>query len=65
MSTLTVLGKAAMFVSMILGYAQMESKEHVEYRYGVLTTVLFLILVGSPLLNIVRLFIITLFLYFY
>ncbi|CAB0038201.1 unnamed protein product [Trichogramma brassicae] len=52
MSTLTVLAKATLFVAVILGYAQLEDKELVEFRYGVLTTALFLFLVGSPLMHI-------------
>ncbi|XP_058794724.1 sugar transporter SWEET1-like [Phymastichus coffea] len=46
------LGKATLFVALVLGYAQIESKEHVEYRYGILTTILFLVLIGSPLFNL-------------
>ncbi|XP_011500837.1 PREDICTED: sugar transporter SWEET1 [Ceratosolen solmsi marchali] len=52
MNTLSALAKATAFVSLVLGYAQIESKEHIEFRYGVLITALFLILVGSPLMHL-------------
>lgn len=50
--TLTILAKATAFVGLVLGYAQIENEEHIEFRYGVLTTTLFLILVGSPLIHL-------------
>ena len=51
---MTTLGKATLFVALVLGYAQVENKDLIEFRYGVLTTTLMFILIGSPLINLVR-----------
>lgn len=43
---------ATVFVAIILGYAELESPELLEFRYGLLVTVLMLALVGSPLKDV-------------
>ncbi|XP_044753679.1 sugar transporter SWEET1-like [Coccinella septempunctata] len=42
----------ALLVSVCLGYTEVESPDLLEYRYGLLVTVLMLLLMGSPLIDI-------------
>lgn len=51
---LVTLQKATAFVAIVWGYTLWEKEEHLEFRYGMLTTVLFLTLIASPLFNLVR-----------
>ncbi|XP_014207581.1 sugar transporter SWEET1 [Copidosoma floridanum] len=51
-SCLITLSKAVAFVAVVLGYTKIESQEHIEYRFGIVTTVLFLLLIASPLFNL-------------
>ena len=50
--TLALMGKAAAFVAAFLVYAQMEDSEKLEFRFGVIVTGLFFLLIASPLLHI-------------
>lgn len=47
------LGYGSILVGVVLGYTQMENPSNLEYRYGLIVTVLMLILIGSPLLEVV------------
>lgn len=47
------LGLATALVAVFLGYAQIESHENIEFRYGLVLTVLMLLLLGAPLLDVV------------
>lgn len=42
----------AIITMVLLGYAQIESEELVEYRFGLIVTILMLTLIGSPLLEV-------------
>ncbi|XP_054287152.1 sugar transporter SWEET1-like [Macrosteles quadrilineatus] len=48
----SALGKATALVAVLLGYTQWEAQEHVEFRFGLIVTVLMLGLIGSPLLSL-------------
>lgn len=48
------LSIGAALVAVFLGYAQFESPQNIEYRYGLILTILMLLLIGSPLLDVVR-----------
>lgn len=50
--TLVLLGKTAAFVSVFLLYAQMENSEKIEFRFGIIVTTLFLLLIASPLIHL-------------
>lgn len=47
------LGVGLAIMSLFLFYAKMESNENVEYRYGLIVTILMLLLLGSPLVEVV------------
>lgn len=47
------MGKAAILSAAILAYAEIEKKEHLEFRYGIIVTVLMFALIGAPLLHLV------------
>lgn len=47
---------SAALVTAIFGYVYMESEPNIEFRYGFLITVLSLLLLGSPLLEIVSIY---------
>lgn len=40
-------------VSVIIGYVQIEDQEKVEFRFGMLITLLLIALIGAPLLSVV------------
>lgn len=40
-------------VAIFLGYAQFENPDNLEFRYGLILTILMLLLLGSPLLDMV------------
>lgn len=40
-------------LAVLLGYAQLESSENIEYRFGLILTLLMLALLGAPLLDVV------------
>nr|CAH7718799.1 unnamed protein product [Callosobruchus chinensis] len=46
------LGIATAIVAVVIGYAAVESPDEVEFRYGMIVTILMLILLGSPLLDV-------------
>ncbi|KZC12210.1 Sugar transporter SWEET1, partial [Dufourea novaeangliae] len=50
--TLALIGKVAAFVMVFLAYAQLESPEKVEYRFGLIVTILLFLLIGSPLIHL-------------
>lgn len=50
--TLALIGKAAGIVTALLAYSQMEDPEKIEFRFGLIVTALFLLLIGSPLLHL-------------
>ncbi|XP_031828482.1 sugar transporter SWEET1 [Nomia melanderi] len=50
--TLTLMGKVAAAVSVFLVYAQVEIPEKLEYRFGLIVTALFFLLIGSPLIHL-------------
>lgn len=41
-------------VAIFLGYAHFENPDYIEFRYGMVLTILMLLLLGSPLLDVVR-----------
>lgn len=43
------IGYSVALVAVLLGYSQVESPENLEFRYGMIVTVLLLALIGSPL----------------
>lgn len=47
------LGIGAVVVAIFLGYAQVEDPQNLEFRYGLIVTVLMLLLLGSPLIQLV------------
>lgn len=47
------LGVGTALVAVFLGYAHIESAQNLEFRYGMLLTILMLLLLGAPLLDIV------------
>ncbi|CAL7935121.1 unnamed protein product [Xylocopa violacea] len=50
--TLALIGKATAFVMVLLAYAQTESPENIEFRFGLIVTVLLLLLIASPLVHL-------------
>ncbi|XP_012282802.1 sugar transporter SWEET1 [Orussus abietinus] len=46
------IAKAVAFLAIILGYMQIESSENLEFRCGIIITVLMLLLLGAPLFNL-------------
>lgn len=50
-----MLTKATLFTGALWGYAAIEDEKLIEYRFGVILTVLMLALIGSPLFNLVNL----------
>ncbi|CAK9807257.1 Sugar transporter SWEET1 [Anthophora plagiata] len=50
--TLVLIGKVTAFVMALLAYAQVECPENIEFRFGLIVTVLLLLLIGSPLIHI-------------
>ncbi|KAJ8931702.1 hypothetical protein NQ314_015349 [Rhamnusium bicolor] len=46
------LGVGSVIVATFLGYAELEDPNNLEYRYGLIVTVLMLLLLGSPLLDV-------------
>ncbi|XP_067214104.1 sugar transporter SWEET1 isoform X2 [Linepithema humile] len=44
--------KITIFVLMLIGYAQIEDSTKIEYRFGIVVTVLLLLLIGAPLVHI-------------
>lgn len=61
-----LIAKTLGLASIFLAYAKFENPEYIEFRYGLLTTVLLLMLIGTPLMNLVSTDLITrLDIYFY
>lgn len=54
-----LIGKTLGLASIFLAYAKFESPDLIEFRYGLLTTALLLMLVGTPLMNLVSINLIT------
>jgi len=50
-----MLTKTALFTGVLWGYTTIEDEKLIEYRFGVILTVLMLILIGSPLFSLVNL----------
>lgn len=46
------VSKAVVLVAVLIAYANWESKENVEYRFGMIVTVLMLSLIGAPLMSL-------------
>ncbi|CAH1156200.1 unnamed protein product [Phaedon cochleariae] len=46
------LGIGATLIAIFLGYAEWEEPSNLEYRYGLIVTILMLLLLGSPLLDV-------------
>ncbi|XP_065206594.1 sugar transporter SWEET1-like [Planococcus citri] len=46
------LSKAAIFIAVIIGYAQRESKDVVQFRFGLIVTFILLALIASPLISV-------------
>jgi len=51
-----MLTKATLFTSVLWGYSTIEDEKLIEYRFGVILTVLMLTLIGAPLFSLVNLF---------
>lgn len=49
---ISMLTKTALFTGVLWGYTTIEDEKLVEYRFGVILTVLMLILIGSPLFSL-------------
>ncbi|XP_076289871.1 sugar transporter SWEET1 [Lasioglossum baleicum] len=49
---LASLGKLTALVAVFLAYAQMENPEKIEYRFGLIVTILLLLLIASPLFHL-------------
>jgi len=47
--------KATVFTGILWGYSIIEDEKLIEYRFGVILTVLMIILIGSPLFSLVNL----------
>lgn len=47
------LVKGLTVITVLLGYARWENSDVLEYRYGFIVTILMLLLLGSPLVDIV------------
>lgn len=47
------IAAAVGLVAVLLGYAQVESSENIEYRFGMILTLLMLVLLGAPLMDVV------------
>lgn len=45
------VSKTVIFIALLIGYAQKEDSELVEFRFGLIITVILLFLIGAPLLN--------------
>lgn len=50
--THTLIAKVAAFVTVFLVYAHLEDSGKIEFRFGLITTVLLLLLIGSPLVHL-------------
>jgi len=50
-----MLTKATLFTGVLWGYSTIEDEKLIEYRFGVILTVLMLALIGSPLFSLVNL----------
>ncbi|XP_076184096.1 sugar transporter SWEET1 [Ptiloglossa arizonensis] len=50
--TRALIGKVAVFVAIFLAYAQVENPKKVEYRFGIIVTVLQLLLIAFPLVHL-------------
>ncbi|XP_012269475.1 sugar transporter SWEET1 [Athalia rosae] len=50
--TLALTGKVVALVAVILGYAQVENPENIEYRFGIIVTALMFTLIAAPLFNL-------------
>lgn len=48
------MGKITFFVVIFLAYAEMEKPENIEFRFGMLLTVLLVLLIAAPLVHVVR-----------
>lgn len=49
-----MLTKATLFTGVLWGYTTIEDEKLIEYRFGVILTVLMLTLIGSPLFSLVN-----------
>lgn len=50
-----MLTKATLFTGVLWGYTAVEDEKLIEYRFGVILTILMLALIGSPLFSLVNL----------
>lgn len=50
------LGIGTAIVAVFIGYAQIESPDNLEFRYGLILTILMLLLLGAPLMDLVGIF---------
>lgn len=50
------LGVGTALVAIFLGYAQIENNDSLEFRYGLILTILMLLLLGAPLVDVVRIY---------
>jgi len=50
-----MLTKAILFTGVLWGYSTIEDEKLIEYRFGVILTVLMLTLIGAPLFSLVNL----------
>lgn len=48
--------KYTLFTGVLWGYTTIEDENLIEYRFGVILTILMLALIGSPLFSLVNLF---------
>jgi len=49
-----MLTKATLFTGVLWGYTTIEDEKLIEYRFGVILTVLMLALIGSPMFYLVN-----------
>ncbi|KAI4497400.1 hypothetical protein M0802_007411 [Mischocyttarus mexicanus] len=50
--TFMLISKAVALIAMFLAYAQVEHPDKVEYRFGILVTILLYLLIASPLIHL-------------
>ncbi|KAK9501833.1 hypothetical protein O3M35_012488 [Rhynocoris fuscipes] len=52
LSVFRSLGKVIAGAGVLIGYAQIENKDRIEFTFGIIVTVMMLSLIGAPLLNL-------------
>ncbi|XP_051157394.1 sugar transporter SWEET1 [Leptopilina boulardi] len=53
---LSTLAKTAALVAIFIGYAQMEDESKIEFRFGIIVTIVMFLLLASPLIHLGEIF---------